>query len=50
MNQYRITFQCSNGYEGEVYVDAANRIAAFEAFKEFGIEDVINADCFRILE
>ena len=50
MNTYVIIFQCSNGYEGIEYIDAANRIAAFEVFNGLGYEDVINADCVRVIE
>ena len=50
MNTYMITFQLSNGYEGVEYVDAANRIAAFEVFKELGYENVVNADCVRVTD
>lgn len=48
MNKYKIIYKCSNGFTDEVYVDAANRIMAFEIFEELGIENVINADCFRV--
>ena len=48
MNKYKIVYQCSNGYEDEVYVYAANRVMAFEIFESFGFEDVINADCFCV--
>ena len=50
MNLYRIVYRCSDGYEGEEIVMAVNRMMAFEVFEEFGIEDVINVDCFRVLE
>ena len=49
MNEYRIIYQCADGFKGEVTVCAANRIAAFEVFKDLGFENVINADCFRVL-
>lgn len=49
MNEYRIVFKCANGFEGEEIVMAANRMMAFEVFEELGIEDVVNADCFRVL-
>lgn len=48
MNYYKIVYQCSDGYEGEEIVMAANRMMAFEVFKDFGYEDVINADCYLI--
>lgn len=49
MNEYRIVYQCSDGYEDEVTVMAANRTMAFMVFEDFGIEDVVNADCYRVL-
>ena len=50
MNEYRIEYECSDGYEGEVIVMAVNRMMAFEVFEELGIEDVVNADCYRVLD
>jgi hypothetical protein len=50
MNKYRIEYVCSNGYEDEVIVYAVNRFMAFELFEEFGFEDVINVECFRVLD
>jgi len=50
MNEYRIEYQCSDGFEGEVTVMAVNRMMAFMVFEDLGIENVINADCFRVLE
>lgn len=50
MNQYRIAYQTSDGYEDEVIISAANRIAAFEVFNELGYENVVNADCYRVLD
>lgn len=50
MNEYRIVYQCSNGYEDEVIVSAVNRMMAFELFKELEIADVVSADCFRVIE
>lgn len=49
MYEYRIVYQCSDGYEGEEIVCAVNRMMAFEVFKELGIEDVVNVDCFRVI-
>lgn len=48
MNKYRIMYKCGNGYEDEIYVYAVNRTMAFEIFKSFGFEDVVNVDCFRV--
>ena len=50
MNEYKIVYQCSDGYEGEEIVCAVNRMMAFEMFEELGIEDVVNADCFRVVD
>ena len=50
MNKYKVVYQCSNGFEGKEFVYAINRVMAFEVFKELGIEDVINADCFLVEE
>lgn len=48
MNYYKIVYRCSDGYEGEEIVMAANRLMAFEVFKDLGYEDVVSTDCFRI--
>lgn len=50
MNEYKIVYKCANGYEGEEIVMAVNRMMAFEVFADLGIEDVVEADCFRVLE
>lgn len=50
MYQYRIVYQCSNGYKGEEIVYAVNRMMAFEVFKELGIDDVVSTDCFRVID
>lgn len=50
MNEYRIVYRCSDGYEGEEIILATNRIMAFEVFKDFGYEDVVSADCFQITD
>jgi len=50
MNLYKIVYKCSDGYEGEEIVCAVNRLMAFEVFKDFGYEDVVSADCFRVLD
>ena len=50
MNLYRVIYQCSDGYEGEEIVSAVNRMMAFDLFSDFGIENVINADVFRLTE
>lgn len=50
MNLYEIIYRCSDGTVGREVVCAVNRIMAFMVFEDFGIEDVIAADCFRILD
>ena len=50
MNKYRIIFVCADGYEGEEYVMAVNRIMALECFKAFGYSDVVAAEAFRVLD
>ena len=50
MNEYRMVYKCSDGYEGEEIIPAVNMVMAFEIFEELGIEDVVSVDCFRILE
>lgn len=50
MNEYKIVYKCANGYEGEETVMAVNRMMAFEVFADLGIEDVVEADCFRVLK
>jgi hypothetical protein len=49
MNEYKIVYKCADGYEGEETVMAVNRMMAFEVFADLGIEDVVEADCFRVL-
>ena len=50
MNLYRIVYRCNDGYEGEEIVCAANRMMAFMIFEDFGYENIVSADCFRVLE
>ncbi len=50
MNKYEIVYKTSNGCVGTEYVYAANRIVAFMVFEDLGIENVVNADCFRVIE
>jgi hypothetical protein len=50
MYKYKIVYKCSDGYEGIEYIYAVNRMMAFEAFKAFGYENVVNVDCFRVLD
>lgn len=50
MNLYKVIYQLSDGTEGEEIVCAANRVMAFEVFKDLEIEDVVEADCYRVME
>ena len=50
MNYYKVVYRCSDGYTGEDIVCAANRLMAFEVFKELGYEDVIDVDCYLIAD
>ena len=50
MYEYKMVYTCSDGYEGEEIVMAVNRMMAFEVFEELGIEDVVEVDCFRVLD
>ena len=48
MNEYRIEYECSDGYVGEEIVCAVNRIMALEIFEEFGYDDVVKVECYRV--
>lgn len=48
MNTYCIEFHCSNGYNGEVYVDAACEESAMMLFEDFEYEDVVWTNCYKI--
>ena len=50
MYKYQIFYECSDGFVGTEYVYAINRMMAFEMFKDFGYENVVNIDCLRIKE
>ena len=50
MNEYKIVFECSDGYSGEETVMAVNRIMAFEIFEEFGYEDIVSVNCYCITD
>lgn len=50
MNKYRMVYQCSNGFQGEKIVYAANRMMAFEIFEDFEYIDVVSVDCFRVID
>lgn len=50
MYKYKIVYQCSDGYEGEEIIYAPNRLAALELFSDFGYEDIINIDCYRVID
>lgn len=50
MNKYRVVYQRSDGTRGEEVVYAVNRTMAFEVFKDFDYQDVVNADVFRVID
>lgn len=50
MKKYRLVYKCSNGYESEVFVYAVNRMMAFEMLAEFGIKNIVSADCFLVTD
>ena len=50
MYKYQIFYECSDGFVGAEYVYAVNRMMAFEMFKDFGYENVVNVDCLRAKE
>lgn len=50
MNLYKIVYRLADGSGGEEIVCAANRIMAFMVFEDFGYENVVAADCFRVLD
>ena len=50
MNEYRIVYTCSDGYEDEVVVCAVNRIMAMELFEDFEVEDVVDIECYRVID
>lgn len=50
MKKYRIEFKCSNGFEGEEYVYAANRVMAYEVFADLGYENVTWAEAHLVIE
>lgn len=50
MDEYRIVYTCIDGYEDEVVVCAVNRIMAMELFEDFEIEDVVDIECYRIVD
>lgn len=48
MKEYRMEFECNNGFCSEVVVYAANRLAAFMEFEELGFDGVINVECYLV--
>ena len=50
MNLYKIIYRLSDGTIGEEVVYAVNRMMAFMVFEYFGYEDVVAADCFRVID
>ena len=49
MNNYNMVYTLNDGTKGVIMVCAANRMSAFMVFEDFGIENVVDVDCFRIL-
>ena len=47
MDEYIVQYICSDGFEGEETILAANSIMAIEIFKEFNYPDVISINCHR---
>ena len=50
MNLYKIIYRRKDGTKGEVIVCAVNRLMAFEVFRDLAPDDVVGADCFRVLD
>ena len=50
MYEYEIIYTCGDGCVGRETVMAANRTMAFMMFEELGIENVVSANCYRVLE
>lgn len=50
MNKYKIIYRCSDGFEGEETVYAVNRLMAYMVFEDLGHENVVAADCIRVLD
>ena len=50
MNKYKFVIKYNGGYEDTVMVSAANRIMAFEIFREFGFnsDDISDAACYLV--
>lgn len=47
MNNYRIYFTCSDGFQSYEDILGANRLAAIETFETFNLPDVIDIECVR---
>ena len=48
MRTYRIEYYYSDGFAGEVEVQAEDRDSALEVFEGFASEDIVSADCIRV--
>lgn len=48
MKKWRIVYRCDNGFEGEEFVYAVNRMMAWDMFEEFGLENVVAAECLLV--
>ena len=47
MNLYRIEYRCSNGFSDTVFVQAANRVAAYEVCKDIlpNFDEIVYIQC-----
>lgn len=50
MKTYRIVYKCKNGFIGEEFIDAVNRMMAYELFGEFGYKDIVAIDCLLVVD
>lgn len=48
MKKWRIVYLCDNGFEGEEFIDAVNRMTAWDIFQKFGIEGIVAIDCLLV--
>ena len=50
MDKYKFVIKYNGGYEDTVMVSAANRIMAFEIFREFGFnsDDISDVACYLV--
>ena len=48
MRRYIIDYRYSDGFEGEVEVQAESRSEALGMFESFASEDIVTTDCTRV--